>query len=112
MRSGSDAGISPSPAQLLFTFAKLLFEKVITTMDTLIEVPRFALLKKLARREKQAVGDHLSVEDMAAYVSGNLGGGARRRAERHLAACEVCRKMVKEIVCSEMAVKDVDEPST
>jgi len=58
MRSGSDAkGILPSPAQPLLTFAKLLFEKVMTTM-AFFKVPRSALLEKLARRE-QAVRHHL-----------------------------------------------------
>lgn len=47
-----------SPAQPLLTFAKLLFEKVMTTMDAFIKVSRSALLEKLARRE-QAVRHHL-----------------------------------------------------
>jgi hypothetical protein len=93
-------------AKLLFELAKLLFEKVITTMDTLIKVPRSALLKKLAARH------HLNTEDMAAFVSRNVSRGARKRAVGHLAACEGCRKMVAEIVRSETVVKDVDEPST
>jgi hypothetical protein len=119
MRSGSDAkGISPSPAQplLMFAklleFAKLLFEKVMTTMNTLMKVPRFAPLKKLALRPGQAARGHLNHEEMAAFVSHCLSRAARKRALNHCAACEDCRRMVAEIEKSKLVVKDVDEVST
>lgn|SRR5215472_4362469 len=123
MRSGSDAkGISPSPAQplLMFarvlfqpllTFAKLLFEKVMTTMDALMKVPRSARIKKLASKPEAARG-HLNSEEMAAFLSRSVSRAARKVAVVHLDACESCRKMVAEIAKSEMVVKDVDDPST
>ena len=81
-------------------------------MDTLTKVPRSAVLKKLLPRAEQAARGHLNSEEMAAYVSRNVSRRARKRAESHLVACEVCRTMVAEITKSETIVKDVDEPST
>lgn len=39
----------------------------------------------------------LSVEDLSAYIDGELGWWHRRRVRRHLRACEPCRRYVEHI---------------
>jgi len=39
---------------------------------------------------ESSLGDHLSAEDVAAYLNRSVSAGERRRIERHLAACGPC----------------------
>ena len=113
MRSGSQKkGLFPRPIQLLLTFVKLLFERLIAMMHTLIKAPSFLWLEKQSAIRKRRAQPHMSIEETAAFVSGNVSDSARELALVHLAACDRCREMVAEIVRSETAVTGVDEPST
>lgn len=53
---------------------------------------------------------HLANEEIAAFLAGNISCAERELVLRHLAGCDRCRKMVAEIVASQAAVKDPDEP--
>jgi len=52
----------------------------------------------------------MTVEEMAAFVSNNVSSAERNLMLQHLADCDHCRKMVADIVCSQAAVKDADDP--
>ena len=51
---------------------------------------------------------HVSMEDIAAFISSNVSAKARNRVVAHLADCGECRRLAAEVELSRAAVDDAD----
>jgi hypothetical protein len=51
---------------------------------------------------------HVSLEDIAAFISSNVSPKARNRVVTHLADCRECRRLATEVELSRAAVDDAD----
>jgi len=80
----------------------LLMASLVRTSHS-IEGQRAAKPKNLEPR-------HMTSEEMAAFLSGNISCTERELMLRHLADCHDCRKTAAEIVLSQAAVRDPDGP--
>ncbi len=80
-------------------------------MVTLVRTPR-SVEKQTTAQPENPEPLHLTSEDIAAFLSDNISYIERERILRHLADCDHCRKTVAEIVLSQTAIRDPDEPKT
>ena len=62
-----------------------------------------------ARHGEAAHGQHLSDEDVAAFVDKRVLARQRKAMLLHLVNCEKCRKTVSEVVLSQTVVRSPDE---
>jgi hypothetical protein len=62
-----------------------------------------------AKHEKPIYGQHLSDDDIAAFVDKTILARQRRLMLLHLVNCRKCRKAVSEVVLSQSVVNDPDE---
>jgi hypothetical protein len=69
-----------------------------------IDEPRGSLIVSSESREGH---DHMTENEIAAYLDGTLTGPSRDRAEAHLASCAECRK---DLVESQMVLRGVRSP--
>jgi hypothetical protein len=62
------------------------------------------------RHGESTHGQHLSDEDVAAFVDNRVLARKRRMILLHLVNCEKCRKTVSEVTLSQSVVSNPDEP--
>ena len=62
------------------------------------------------RHGESAHGQHLSDEDVAAFVDSRVLARKRKMILLHLENCDKCRKTVSEVTLSQSVVSNPDEP--
>lgn len=73
-------------------------------------MPRYSQLagKRLVRKLPR----HMTVEDVAAFLSRRLSAQERKANIKHLALCSQCRKLVARVVRSERAQDNPEQSSS
>ena len=59
--------------------------------------------------DANALGEHISIEEMAAFIDGNLGADERHHIIHHLNRCETCTELFEVSVKSPVSANEVSE---
>ncbi|HEY6249782.1 MAG TPA: hypothetical protein VI685_07455 [Candidatus Angelobacter sp.] len=73
-------------------------------------MPRYSQLagKRVVRKSSR----HMTLEDVAAFLSRGLSAEERKAGIKHLAQCSRCRKLLARLARSEKAPNDPEQPLT
>jgi hypothetical protein len=89
----------------------LLAERFVVLMEIFTGIFGDVEQKSVRARHGEAThGQHLSDEDVAAFVDKRVLARQRRVMLLHLVNCEKCRKSVSEVILSQSVVSSPDEP--